>query len=113
MTVKQQRIFALADVANRKCRAGFATNFPDTSRKSCYVSYRGKVYDITTFMPDHPGGDDIILEWAGKDIGQIMAEPSSHVHSRSAYEMMDEYCVGELGGDEQIVSESKSIDGKG
>ena len=59
-------------------------------------------------MPDHPGGDDIILEWAGKDIGQIMADPSSHVHSRSAYEMMDEYLVGELGGDEQIVSESTS-----
>lgn len=94
MATKQQRIFALADVANH------------ATRKSCYVSYKGKVYDITTFMPDHPGGDDIILEWAGKDIGQIMADPSSHVHSRSAYEMMDEYLVGELGGDEQIVSEN-------
>lgn len=71
------------------------------------------MYDITGFLPDHPGGDDVILEWAGKDIGSVMADPSSHVHSRSAYEMMDEYCVGELGGDEQIVSESESMGREG
>lgn len=61
-------------------------------------------------MPDHPGGDDIIMEYAGTDIGQVMADESQHVHSRSAYDMMEEYKIGELGGDEKIVSEGKSKD---
>ena len=60
-------------------------------------------------MPDHPGGDDILLQYAGGDVGQIMGDESEHVHSASAYEMMDEYKVGELGGDEKIVSEGGSM----
>jgi len=46
----------------------------------------------------------MILAWAGKDVGQIMSDENEHVHSKSAYEMMEEYKVGELGGDEKIVS---------
>ena len=46
-----------------------------------------------------------MLDYVGGDIGQIMADESQHVHSRSAYDMMEEYKVGELGGDEKIVSE--------
>jgi 4-hydroxysphinganine ceramide fatty acyl 2-hydroxylase len=36
-----------------------------------------------------------------------MGDEDQHVHSRSAYDMMEEYIVGELGGDEKIVSEGK------
>ncbi|ORX34789.1 hypothetical protein BD324DRAFT_653047 [Kockovaella imperatae] len=87
------RIFALADVSKHK------------SRQSCYVSYKGSVYDVTSFLPDHPGGDDILLQYAGADVGQIMGDETEHVHSASAYDMMEEYKIGELGGDEKIVSE--------
>jgi hypothetical protein len=48
-----------------------------------------------------------MLEYVGGDIGQIMADETQHVHSRSAYDMMEEYKIGELGGDEKIVSEGK------
>ena len=37
-----------------------------------------------------------------------MGDENQHVHSRSAYDMMAEYKVGELGGDERIVSEGES-----
>ena len=49
------------------------------------------------------------MEYAGKDVGLIMSDENQHVHSRSAYDMMEEYKVGELGGDERIVSEGESI----
>lgn len=37
------------------------------SRDDCYVVLYDKVYDVTDFLPDHPGGTQIILKYAGKD----------------------------------------------
>ncbi|KAM4064693.1 FMN-dependent dehydrogenase [Hirsutella rhossiliensis] len=35
--------------------------------KSCWVIIHGKAYDVTDFLPEHPGGQKIILQYAGKD----------------------------------------------
>lgn len=35
--------------------------------KSCWVIIHGKAYDVTEFLPEHPGGSKIILKYAGKD----------------------------------------------
>ncbi|CZT15918.1 probable L-lactate dehydrogenase (cytochrome) [Ramularia collo-cygni] len=35
--------------------------------ESCWVIIHGKAYDVTEFMPEHPGGPKIILKYAGKD----------------------------------------------
>src|ERR1700710_1445214 len=37
------------------------------SAKSCWVIIHGKAYDVTEFLPEHPGGPKIILKYAGKD----------------------------------------------
>ncbi|KAI9725318.1 MAG: Cytochrome b2, mitochondrial precursor [Chrysothrix sp. TS-e1954] len=37
------------------------------SKESCWVIVHGKAYDVTEFMPEHPGGPKIILKYAGKD----------------------------------------------
>ncbi|KAI0639264.1 FMN-dependent dehydrogenase-domain-containing protein [Trametes polyzona] len=37
------------------------------SQSSCWVIIKDKVYDVTEFLPDHPGGAKIILKYAGKD----------------------------------------------
>ncbi|KAI9760151.1 MAG: hypothetical protein M4579_001871 [Chaenotheca gracillima] len=37
------------------------------SRESCWVIIHGKAYDVTEFLPEHPGGPKIILKYAGKD----------------------------------------------
>lgn len=63
---------------------------------SLWISYKGKVYDVTEFAPDHPGGDDLILRYAGKDMGDIMEDEEEHSHSDSAYELLEEYCIGRL-----------------
>jgi L-lactate dehydrogenase (cytochrome) len=34
---------------------------------SCWVIIHGKAYDVTEFLPEHPGGSKIILKYAGKD----------------------------------------------
>ena len=33
----------------------------------CWVILHGKVYDVTEFLPDHPGGKKAIMLFAGKD----------------------------------------------
>ncbi|KAB5554643.1 FMN-dependent dehydrogenase-domain-containing protein [Coniochaeta sp. 2T2.1] len=33
----------------------------------CWVIVHGRAYDVTEFLPEHPGGQKIILKYAGKD----------------------------------------------
>lgn len=68
------------------------------SPDDCWVTlYNRKVYNVTNFLDEHPAGEDLILEYAGKDITKIMADMESHEHSESAYEMLDdEMLVGYL-----------------
>ncbi|KAF4972194.1 hypothetical protein FZEAL_9656 [Fusarium zealandicum] len=49
------KVFDAAEVAKH--------NTPE----SCWVVLYGKVYDVTEFLPSHPGGKKIILKLAGKD----------------------------------------------
>ncbi|KZT36375.1 hypothetical protein SISSUDRAFT_70436 [Sistotremastrum suecicum HHB10207 ss-3] len=44
-----------------------ATVAQHNSRESCWIIVHGKVYDVTEFLDDHPGGSKIILKYAGKD----------------------------------------------
>ncbi|KDR75645.1 hypothetical protein GALMADRAFT_248239 [Galerina marginata CBS 339.88] len=40
------------------------------TRESCWIIVHGKVYDVTEFLDEHPGGSKIILKYAGKDATQ-------------------------------------------
>lgn len=64
--------------------------------KSLWVIFNDKVYDVTEFSQDHPGGDDVMLEYGGKDITAVMSDRDSHEHSESAFEILEEYLIGEL-----------------
>lgn len=37
------------------------------SERDCWIIVNGKVYDVTKYLNDHPGGVDIVTELAGKD----------------------------------------------
>jgi 4-hydroxysphinganine ceramide fatty acyl 2-hydroxylase len=66
------------------------------SAASCYVTYAGRVFDVTSFVQDHPGGGDLILEYAGKNVQTIMEDEASHFHSEAAYEVLEDLVVGRL-----------------
>lgn len=59
---------------------------------------------VTKFAGDHPGGDELIVAYAGKDITSIMSDPQEHSHSDSAFELLQEYQVGRLGAEETITN---------
>ncbi|KMZ75304.1 Cytochrome b5 [Zostera marina] len=61
--------------------------------KDCWLIMNGKVYDVTAFMDDHPGGDEVLLAATGKDATSDFDDIG---HSNSAKEMVDKYYLGEI-----------------
>lgn len=66
------------------------------TRKSCYVTVGTNVYDVTDFLDAHPGGAQFILDFAGKDVADILKDQDSHTHSEAAYEILDDSLIGFL-----------------
>lgn len=61
-----------------------------------------KVYDVTQFLETHPGGGDLIENYAGKDVSEIMTDVDSHDHSETAYALLEQdYLVAILATDEE------------
>lgn len=90
---KRVRIYTTEDVASH------------TTSSSCWITRKGKVYDVSRFLNDHPGGDDLILKFAGQDVENAMSDKDEHDHSDSAYEMLDEYIIGRIGIGENLIDE--------
>ncbi|GLT68609.1 hypothetical protein SLA2020_408210 [Shorea laevis] len=76
-----RKVFTLAQVSEH--------NGP----KDCWLIINGKVYDVTNFLEDHPGGDEVLLSATGKDATDDFEDVG---HSPSAREMMDKYYLGEI-----------------
>jgi len=60
---------------------------------SCWIIVNNKVYDVTRFLRKHPGGEDIILEHAGRDATSAFIEKG---HSRGAHAMLQDYFIGDI-----------------
>ncbi|KAL6905889.1 hypothetical protein ACP4OV_003490 [Aristida adscensionis] len=64
------------------------------SRNDCWILIHGKVYDVTSFLEDHPGGEDVLLHAsASGDATEAFEEVG---HSTSAISMMDTYLIGSI-----------------
>eukprot|EP00756_Hemistasia_phaeocysticola_P017117 Hpha_TRINITY_DN15519_c3_g13::TRINITY_DN15519_c3_g13_i1::g.105110::m.105110/K00326/E1.6.2.2; cytochrome-b5 reductase len=62
------------------------------TRERCWVVLYGRVYDVTAFMGEHPGGDQILLEHGGTDAS---AEFEVY-HSAQAKAQLQQYFIGEV-----------------
>nr|ABA54492.1 cytochrome b5 type 56 [Crepis alpina] len=71
--------------------------FADVSRHDkvddCWLIISGKVYDVTTFLDDHPGGQEPMLAAACKDATKDFEDIG---HSDDAKEMMKKYEIGDV-----------------
>lgn len=74
------------------------------NRDSVWFVIHNKVYDVTKFMDEHPGGEEVLLEQAGKDATEIFEDVS---HSADAKDLMKNYLVGELSENERTAEPSK------
>ncbi|KAE8376665.1 cytochrome b5-like heme/steroid binding domain-containing protein [Aspergillus bertholletiae] len=63
--------------------------------QSLWIAVHGRVYDLTTFSADHPGGIDALESSAGTD-GTEAYEYAGH--SQENLVKMQQYCIGRLAG---------------
>ncbi|KAK4111733.1 putative cytochrome b5 reductase [Canariomyces notabilis] len=70
-----------------------------------WVIIHGEVFDVTSYLNDHPGGADLLLEVAGGD----GSEPfDSAAHSEDAFDIMQGFRVGRL-KDEGLKRKPKTV----
>ncbi|KAB2048031.1 hypothetical protein ES319_A13G086800v1 [Gossypium barbadense] len=67
-----------------------------------WIVIDGKVYDVTSYLDEHPGGDDVVLESTGKDATDDFEDAG---HSKSAKELLQSFCIGELDTSSPIIPE--------
>uniref|UniRef100_A0A1A9WQP8 Cytochrome b5 n=1 Tax=Glossina brevipalpis TaxID=37001 RepID=A0A1A9WQP8_9MUSC len=75
------------------------------NNKSSWLIIHNNVYDVTTFLNEHPGGEEVLLELAGKEATEYFEDVG---HSSDAREMMKKYKVGEIILDERTNIPEKS-----
>jgi len=76
--------------------------------ENCWFVINGKVYDVTNYLSGdfHPGGDEIIIPFCGKDATSAFASKGDlgEDHSESGYEDLEVYIIGNIG--DEIATET-------
>lgn len=83
----KDKIYSLSEVADH-CHCN-----------DCWVIIGDHVYDITSFLDQHPGGLDVLMEQAGRDA--TVAFYSSG-HHPSTIDLLKPFCVGILAPQERV-----------
>lgn len=71
---------------------------------SCWIIVEEKVYDVTRYLKDHPGGVASILTNGGED----STEDFLAIHSEKARTMLTEYFIGDL-AQEKIMTTKRAV----
>uniref|UniRef100_A0A5K4FBX9 sulfite oxidase n=1 Tax=Schistosoma mansoni TaxID=6183 RepID=A0A5K4FBX9_SCHMA len=90
---KKPRIITLEELAQHNCK-----------EHGVWVSFKGKVYDVTNFVDDHPGGDKILLA-AGSDVSSFWSVYAFHYQSH-VLKILEKYYIGELDKSDFIEEEN-------
>jgi len=74
--------------------------------KSCWLIVDDRVYDVTKFLEEHPGGEEVLLEQGGQDSTESFEDVG---HSEDARELMEEYFIGVVAGTENKPKKEKVV----
>ncbi|KAL5724837.1 Cytochrome b5 isoform A [Ranunculus cassubicifolius] len=74
-------------------------------KDDCWIVVDGKVYDVSDYLDEHPGGDDVLLTATGRDATEDFEDAG---HSKDAIKLMEEFCIGELDPEPTPIIEDTS-----
>ncbi|XP_076288330.1 cytochrome b5 [Lasioglossum baleicum] len=74
-------------------------------KEKTLIILHDKVYDVTSFLNEHPGGEEILLDHGGKESSEDFDDVG---HSKDALDLMTKYYVGELVDSEKTNKSPKS-----
>ncbi|WEW58174.1 hypothetical protein PRK78_003642 [Emydomyces testavorans] len=63
------------------------------SKKDLYLVVNEKVYNVSSFVDEHPGGEEVLLDVAGQDATEAFEDVG---HSDEAREILDGLLVGKV-----------------
>ncbi|XP_031977567.1 cytochrome b5 isoform X1 [Corvus cornix cornix] len=75
------------------------------SSRETWLVIHGRVYDVTRFLEEHPGGEEVLLEQAGRDATESFEDVG---HSTDAREMLKQYYIGEVHPNDRNKEGSKN-----
>lgn len=78
------------------------------NKKSLWIVLHNNVYDVTKYVEEHPGGEDALLEYAGKD-GTLAFEDVGH--SEDAREVLRKFKIGSLPVGEKVIDVPRNCGG--
>ncbi|XP_022156634.1 cytochrome B5-like protein isoform X2 [Momordica charantia] len=61
-------------------------------RTDCWIIIKNKVYDVSSYVDEHPGGD-AILTHAGDDATEGFYGPQ---HGTRVFDVVEDFCIGDL-----------------
>ncbi|XP_024987343.1 cytochrome B5-like protein isoform X1 [Cynara cardunculus var. scolymus] len=61
-------------------------------RTDCWIIIKEKVYDVTSYVEEHPGGDAILVH-AGDDSTEGFFGPQ---HATRVFDMIEDFYIGDL-----------------
>lgn len=62
-----------------------------SKRGDLWIAIHGEVYNVSAFLEEHPGGEDVLMEQAGLDATEAFDDIG---HSEEAIERLSQYRVG-------------------
>ena len=84
-----------AGVAERSFSLDEVARHADES--DCWMVINGKVYELSTYLPDHPSRPSIILPWCGKEASEAYrTKMKERPHSPQADRLLEIYYIGPL-----------------
>nr|XP_056718320.1 fatty acid 2-hydroxylase [Euleptes europaea] len=89
---KQPPPMALAEGPRSYSRAELRQRL---AQGACLVLRGRRLYDLSAFVRLHPGGEELLRQRAGRDVGAALDGPP-HRHSDNARRWLEQYYLGEL-----------------
>ncbi len=63
----------------------------------CWMAIHGQVYDVTTYLPDHPSRPEVIERLCGKEASEAYdTKTKGRRHSQEADRQLESYLIGVL-----------------